>query len=325
MRLDRQEQWATVRHFRLAIALVEYGSVLHASRALNISQPTASKLLHELEDAVGVHLFDRNRRGVTPTEVGRAFVERGKMVLAQIDHVSETIEALGKGHVGRVAVGVMLTGSSYLVPAAIEKLWALKPTIRVKVVEGISDELIPRLITGELDFLMGRLSDARANAILHQEALFSEDAVIVARRSHPLAIECEAKIEDLVQESWILPPSETALRKQFDNIFYAKEISPPHPAVETASLFNTLWLLQRTNLLGLLPRSVISNAAHNAELICLPSFEPLILEKIGILRLKGASLSPASAALMGSLREVMQSVSMEGIERGINSASGTSI
>lgn len=218
MRSDRLERWATVRHFRLAIALFEYGSVLHAARSLNVSQPTASKLLQDLEEAVGAKLFLRNRRGVTPTELGRDFVERSKMVLAQLDHVSQAINAMGRGHTGRVAIGSILTGSSYLIPAAIARLSVSRPDIRIKIVEGVSGELLPRLISGELDFLVGRLSDVSSSAVITQEALFNENALIVSRRGHPLEQNPTATLEALKREAWILPPVETTLRNQLSQI-----------------------------------------------------------------------------------------------------------
>ncbi|KRB03676.1 MULTISPECIES: LysR family transcriptional regulator [Pseudomonas] len=312
MSLERLEKWATVRHFRLAIALFEYGSVLHAARSLNLSQPTASKLLQDLEEAVGAQLYTRNRRGVTPTELGRDFVQRSRMILAQLDHVSQAIDALGKGHAGRVAIGSVLTGSSYLVPAAIARLWASRPSIRIKIIDGVSGELIPRLISGELDFLIGRLSDVSSSVVVAQEALISENAVIVARRDHPLAQQTEVKLEELAREAWILPPIETTLRKQFDNIFHRNDINPPHATIETASFFNILWLLKQTDFLGILPQSVISDPAHSKELIRLPAFEPLILEQIGVSRLADATLSPAASALLDSLREIMHNTQKMG-------------
>lgn len=309
MKLDRLERWATVRHFRLAIALFEYGSILHASRSLNVSQPTASKLLQGLEDAVGAKLFLRNRRGVTPTELGSAFVDRSKMVLAQLDHVSQAINALGTGSAGRVAIGSILTGSSYLVPAAIARLGASRPDIRIKVVEGVSGELLPRLISGELDFLIGRLSDIRANEVIFQESLFSEDAIIVSRKGHHLEKDPNATLEALKQEAWILPPIETTLRKQFDNIFYSKDIEPPHASIETVSFFNILWLLKKTDLLGILPQSIVTDVSYSNDLVRLPSFKPLVLEQIGISKLIGTELSPAALALVESIRNVMKNKS----------------
>jgi DNA-binding transcriptional LysR family regulator len=112
-------------------------------------------------------------------------------------------------------------------------------------------------------------------------------------------------------QSWILPPPETSLRKQFDDLFYRKNLRAPLPAVETASFFNTLGLLKRRDILGILPGSFIFNEEHHSQLICLPTFQPLSLESICILRLKNASLSPASVAFVDSLREVLKRLSTD--------------
>src|SRR3546814_12791745 len=117
-----------------------------------------------------------------------------------------------------------------------------------------------------------------SSVVVAQEALLSENAGVVARRDHPLAQKPGVKLEELAREAWILPPIETTLRKQFDNIFHRNGINPPHATIETASFFNILWLLKQTDLLGILPQSVISDPAHSKELIRLPAFEPLILE-----------------------------------------------
>jgi len=311
MRMKNMQRWATVKHFRLAVALVELGSVLHAASALKISQPTASKLLHQLEEAVGAPLFNRNRRGVTPTELGIAFAERGKIVLAQINRVSEAIDLIGKGECGKVCVGVMQTSSSYLIPSAIEHLLSFNPSICVKIIEGINYEILPRLISDELDFIIGRLTDVSVHSMLYQEILFNEKAVVVARRNHPLASEENINIEEFVSQSWILPPPETSLRKHFDEVFNRKNITPPSPAVETASFFNTLCLLKRKNILGILPASVMFNDEHNSQLMCLPTFQPLEMESIGMLRLKKTSLSPASIAFVNSLRHVIKRLSTD--------------
>ncbi|MOA20827.1 HTH-type transcriptional regulator GbpR [compost metagenome] len=191
-------------------------------------------------------------------------------------------------------------------PAAIARLWKKRPTISIKIVEGVSGELIPRLISGELDFLIGRLSDVGSSVAVSQEALFSENAIVVVRREHPLAQQSTVKLEELAREAWILPPAETTLRKQFDSIFYRENVDPPSATIETVSFFNILWLLKQTDLIGILPQSVVCDPAHSASLVRLPALEPLILEQIGISRLLGSVLPPAACALVDALREVMR-------------------
>lgn len=302
--MDRLENWATVRHFRLVIALCEHGTILHAAHALNLAQPTASKLLQDLEGSVGAQLFVRTRRGVVPTELGKAFAARSEMVLAQLNQVAETIDALGKGHVGRVVLGQLLTGSSYLVPTAIANVRDTNPTIRVKVIEGVNVELLPRLFSGELDFLIGRMSDISTTAPLIQEPLFKEDAHLVVRRANPLSEAGNVDAALLAAQPWILPHSGTSMRAQFDQIFNDAGLAAPQPAVETTSLIQTLWLLKHTSMLGILPMSILDDTSHAADLVKLPDLKPLILARIGVSRLAGVDLTPAAQILVAELRRV---------------------
>ncbi|HKY79929.1 MAG TPA: LysR family transcriptional regulator [Sphingobium sp.] len=303
--MDRLENWATVRHFRLVIALCEHGTLLHAAHSLNLAQPTASKLLQDLEGSIGAQLFARTRRGVVPTELGKAFASHCRMMLSQLNQVSEAIDAMGKGQVGRVVVGSLLTGSSYLLPAAIANVWTRAPTIRVKIVEGVNSELLPRLFSGEVDFLIGRLTDISTTAPVIQESLFSEDAFLVGRRGHPLGLDQSVTLETLARQRWMLPPPGTTMRDQFEQIFRDGGVLPPPAAVETTSFITSLWLLRRSDVLGILPRSVLEDPAYARELQTIAAAKRLVLARIGISRLAGVELNPAAKILVEELRRIM--------------------
>ncbi|WP_263752550.1 LysR family transcriptional regulator [Kosakonia cowanii] len=311
MRPDTQYRWATVKHFRLVIALINYGSVLHASSALNISQPTASKLLNELEEAIGAQLFNRNRRGVTPTELGRAFAERGRSVLNQIDSVSELIASLKKGYEGKVIIGLIQTSSSHLISLAIEDVLSSDSAIQIKVIEGGSESIINKLVSAEVDLIMGRRSDIPHHFVLHQEILFNENAFIVANRNHPLRLRKRVTAEELLSYPWVLPPLETSLRLKLEDFFYNEKLRPPLPRVETSSFFTTSCLLEKTEMLGVLPGSALSTYHYPDKINILSGLEPIAIESIGIMRPKEAHLSPASEIFIKSFRNVLEKLSID--------------
>lgn len=304
--MDRLENWATVRHFRLVIALCEHGTLLHAAHSLNLAQPTASKLLQDLEGSIGAQLFIRTRRGVVPTEVGMAFADHCRMMLSQLNQVSDSIDAMGKGQIGRVVIGSLLTGTTYLVPSAIASVWKANPTIRVRLVEGVNAELMPRLFSGEIDFLVGRLSDIVTTVPIIQEALFAEDAFLVARRDHPLMSGSSINMETLGEQSWILPAPGTTMRGQFDQMFRDRGVLPPVATVETTSFFTSLWLLRRTDMVGILPQSIIEDPAYARDLAILPSSKAMVLARIGISRLAGVELNPVAKLMIRELKGIME-------------------
>ncbi|HKY82339.1 MAG TPA: LysR substrate-binding domain-containing protein [Sphingobium sp.] len=300
--MARFDQWAKFRHFRLMIAVVEHGSIKRASDALNLSQPSASKLLQDMEEALQAPLLARTNRGVEPTELGLEFVRHGRTILAQLDQTSQALSSLATGTAGHVAVGTLLTASSFLLPKTLAHLRRTRPAIQLKIVEGTNDQLIPRLISGELDLVVGRLSEFRHRNEVEQEPLCADAMCIVARAGHPLAGESSVPLAKLVAADWILPPSETTFRRQFDMIFHRAGFSAPQAAVESVSFLNNRLLLRETDMLGVWPRAIIASGLDTDQFVTLNTEMALPAGVIGISRRRGAVMSPAAEAVMSQLR-----------------------
>jgi DNA-binding transcriptional LysR family regulator len=301
------ERWAKFRHFQLVVAIEEHGSILHAANALGLSQPTASKLLHDLEEALNGPLFHRSNRGVEITELGREFARHGRVILAQLNHTAQSFDALATGAGGHVSLGTLLTAATYLLPASIARLRRTRPGITISIVEGTNDKLMPRLIAGELDIVLGRLTDVRND--VDQEALYEDELCIVARKDHPLAGAKRVSLDELSKADWILPPRETALRRMFDNLFHDARLNAPRPMVESVSILNNRFLLKETDMLGVWSRTVMRDGPDLEALTTIDAAVPTIVGPIGISRRRGALLSPATEALIVELRTTAEEMS----------------
>ncbi len=296
------ERWATIKHFRLCIALCEYKSILHAANSINISQPTASRLLRELEDNLQMKLFNRTSRGVEATYLGVTFTENAKLILAQLDKISNELEFLNNGHSKHLSIGVILTGSSYRLPIAMIKLLDSFPMLKIKVTEGTSNELTSKLISGEIDFILGRLSDVKANKHFEQEALFVENAVIITGANNITEMLNKMSLEELATKRWLLPSFDTHLTRQFCELFSSNGISPPEATVETTSLNNIMFMLDNGNYYGVIPSSIANNFYDKEQFIIIKNIQPLTLSKIGIIKKKNTKLSIESQILIDNLR-----------------------
>jgi molybdenum-dependent DNA-binding transcriptional regulator ModE len=104
------------QHLLLVASLAEYRSVQRAAQALNMTQPAASKLLHQLETILGVPLFIRHPRGVVPTEFGEILVRHARVALAELRHAHDSLEALRTGLAGHIKIGTEATSATGLVP-----------------------------------------------------------------------------------------------------------------------------------------------------------------------------------------------------------------
>lgn len=295
-----------LKHFRLAVVLGETRSLSRAADKLHISQPTATKLLQQLEAELRVRLFERTNRGVLPTDVGAALIRQGKLLLAHLAQTGQSIEDLVRGAGGRVVTGTLLSGASALLPTGIARLRAIRPGVMVEVIEGTNDVLMPRLLAGELDIVVGRLSEFRHREEIVREAFYAEAIHIVVRAGHPLASRTAIGIEELAAQEWILPPPQTTLRRQLDKAFHDAGISRLRCNVQSVSTLTNRHLVEHTNLLSAWPASLFDSEADRAAFTRLPVDLPLTAS-IGISRRRDAALSPAAEVLIDELRAIARS------------------
>jgi DNA-binding transcriptional LysR family regulator len=293
-----------LKQLRLIAAIGEHDSVLRAAEALNISQPGATKLLKDAERDLGVALFDRTNRGVVPTDCGHALIRHAKLVLAQLSHAAEELDDLAGGTGGRVTVGTLLAASAVLLPTAIRRLREKRPRVSVAVIEGTNDRLMPALRVGDIDFVVGRLSEFRFRDEIVQEPLLHEEASVVARVGHPLARRRQLRIAALAEYEWILPPPETTLRRQVDKAFHDEGLEPPRAAVQSVSLLTNRALLLATDMIGVWPRQVVLDDVNRGVLAVLPVKLPPAAGPVGISRRRSIVLSPAAQALVAELKAV---------------------
>ena len=144
--------------------LVAVAEELHFGRAAtrcNVTQPALSAQLAKLEARLDVTLFERSRRGVRTTEIGRRIVERARIVLREV----AALEGLAAAHrdplVGACALGMPPTIGPYLTPGLLPALAHYLPDLRLELVEDFTDELESRLVAGTLDLAILATAPAR--------------------------------------------------------------------------------------------------------------------------------------------------------------------
>ena len=302
--VDRAMTRLKLKQLRLLVAVGEFGSIQHAARELQISQPAATKLIQDLELDFEVQLFERTNRGVVPTDYGEALIRHGKLIMAQVSNAAQELDNLTEGSSGRVVVGTLLAAAPILLPAAISKVLAERPNVAIKVVEGTNDALMPALYSGEIDMIVGRLPAFRARAELVQEKLFDEKVVAVTGKQHPLAGTKSVTFRRLRPFGWILPPPETTLRRQIDQYFVSKSQYVPPTVLESVSYLANRSLFQELDLVGLMPEHVVALDIDSGLLVELDWSVPFGKGPVGISYRGPDSLSPAAIEFLKALHEV---------------------
>lgn len=300
---------------RLLVDLDEQRSVMRAAAASNMTQPGASKLLRDLEEALGVPLFDRHPRGVEPTWYGEILVRRARLALAEIASAGEEIAALKSGLAGRVSIGAVVDPGTSLVPSAIAVLKQRHPNILVSVDVEPSSTLVRRLLERDIDVAIARLVDIADIGELAFDELANESHAVIARSGHPLAASRKVTLEHLVDLGWILPPEGSLIRKQINRMFVKRRLRPPRNLVETTSLPVIISLLQSTDMVAALQERTVWVHREARLLRTLVPRLAVRIEPFGIITLRSHTLSPGAMAMLDALREVAHST-YSGSRRG---------
>lgn len=292
------------RHLVLLVELGRHGSILHAAEAANLTQPAASKLLGEIEHALGVQLFERLPRGVAPTWYGKVMIRRAGAALAEMDAAHQEVMELMSGLRGRVEIGSVLTPSTSLVPPAVTLLKSRHARVHVSIAVDTSKSLVERLRAGEFDMVVGRVPDAEAADELRFEPVTDEPHSLVVRAGHPLARRSSVQLEELARQAWILPPADSILRDRLTALFLSRGLEQPAETVSTLALPTIASLLAGSDMVAALPLELAEPYVEAGVLAVLPFDLSLRMDMYGIITRKRHQLSPGAEAMLAALREV---------------------
>jgi len=141
-----------LRHLKYFLAVAEEGHITGAAERLGIQQPPLSRLIRAMERELDVQLFRRKARGVELTPAGRAFEEKARTVLADLDEAYETTRSTARGERGRICVGATPTGPFHpLVPQAIRAFRQAYPFVSLTIEEHLSNELLEQVRNRRID------------------------------------------------------------------------------------------------------------------------------------------------------------------------------
>lgn len=200
-----------LRHLRYFEAVARHSHVTRAAEELHIAQPALSKQVCQLEQELGVALFDRVGRNVRLTEAGEALLPHVRAVLAQIETArTEMAERIGLRR-GRARVGTPPSVGTQLLPQSLVAFNKCYPGIEFRLHEAGIQTLLELLETGMLDMAISTLpvNDPALTVV----PLFTEELIVAVGPDHPLNKRTSVPLSELREESWVLLPENYELRE----------------------------------------------------------------------------------------------------------------
>ena len=173
------------RHLRLVQTLAVEGTLTAAGKKLYLSQSALSHQLREIEDEFGARLFERVKKRMLLTPVGRRVLDTADVVLGEIDSVHTDISRLTSGEVGTLRIAACRNASFYWLPLVLKQFKQRFPGVDVSIDSTSADDPADRLLSGSANLAIVNQKGDRARVAYLK--LFDDEMVVVVHAEHPWA------------------------------------------------------------------------------------------------------------------------------------------
>jgi LysR family transcriptional regulator, carnitine catabolism transcriptional activator len=287
-----------LRHLRAFVAIARHGSFTRAAKAVHISQPTFTVQIRRLETSLGVRLVDRNTRSVQLTPIGRDLAPVLERILRDLDSALLNTRALSSRASGSVTIAALPTLSATVLPGIIAAFRKENPGIAIHLRDAVGIKVAGMVRAGEVDFGFGSLPVSEPD--VEFTPLFNDRMSAIFPRLSPLGEKRTLALKDLTASPLILMGRDSSVRAVVDRALAAIGHLDP-PAYEASYISTALGMVEAGLGVTILPASVLRmDRGHG--LVSRPIQSPKIDREVGLVQLRGRSLSPAAEAFLKALR-----------------------
>ena len=295
-----------MRQLGLLLALDEHRSLRKAADQIGLTQPAATKMLHEMEAVTGLRLFDRYRRGVRPTVYGEVMIRYARVVYSDLGGVRDELMAIASGNIGKVRIGAIMAPAPQLLTDTLLELKRSHPRLAPSIQIDTSDVLLTALLQDRLDVAIGRVPDTWDSSEIVFDPIAEEALSIVASPDHPEARNRRLTLARLFQYPWILQAHPSPMRKVLELVFMESALAMPANILETSSMLLTSSLLRKSATLGVMPTDVAEHYVRLNTLAIVPLKIKRRIPPYGVITRKGRILSPATQVFIRELKAAME-------------------
>jgi DNA-binding transcriptional LysR family regulator len=192
-----------LRHLRYFIAVAEEESVTRAAARLHVSQPPLSRQIRDLEDELGVALFDHGPKALRLTEAGRVFLVEARAAVQRVDEAVQTVKAVASGQLGEIHVGYAPSLTVELLPRTLRFFHEENPSVRVQLYDMSTREMLRGLGDGKLDIALLIEVPRKVLTGIVFKGLRRYGVWLAVHPAHPLARARKVSLEQLANEQLI--------------------------------------------------------------------------------------------------------------------------
>lgn len=287
----------TLRQIQAFLAVAELGTFTKAAARLHMAQPALSQLVRELEQALGIRLFDRTTRRVELTEGGREFQGTSAKIVHDLDLAIQNANDLAERRRGKITVAAPPLLAAAILPEAIAEMRERFPGVQVAVLDARTDTIVEAVRTNRVDCGLGTFA-AIEDGI--ERIPMARDQLMLFCSPGSRFADANVDWRELQSEPLITLTRDSGIRLLVE-VAYETVGIPLVPAYEVSQITTALALVEARLGVAVLPTYARAAAPHR-RVLARPLANPAIARDIVLIRPSGRSVSPALATFETVLR-----------------------
>lgn len=296
-----------LRHFRLIDAIARLGQLSLAADECAVTQPAASRSLAEVERAIGAPLFERHAKGMRLTPVGDVMARHAKGLLAGFDQAKDELLSFSAGRSGTVRLGAVTGAALGFVVPAIQQVKAQSAGADISVEVAPSTDLLARLLSGDLDFVLCRVPpglDVSRLAVLRGRV---EHLDLLVGPENPLRSRQDLHLGDLSEHTWIMQARGMPIREGIEQAHMNQGLASPADVIQTSSILMTIAYLRTPNAVSPVAKEVsdLLTSSGPEGLSALRMRSGITLSPYHLIRHKDRQLSPIAQQMLDTVYRVL--------------------
>jgi len=292
----------SLRQLQYVVAVADLGGFRRAAEACHVSQPSLSAQVGQAEEALGVRLFERNRRRVRVSAAGVPLVAQARAVLVAAGDLRELGRQLADPFTGTLRIGLIPTISPYLLPEIAPALTRIYPRLTIVWSEDRTGGLVRQANEGAIDAAILAL-EADLGPLDHA-VLLRDPFLLAASPGHPLSTaRRRARVDDLQDVSVLLLDDGHCFRDQALQL--CARVGAREAGFRATSLATLVQMASAGGGVTLLPSIALPVENRRGQLVVRPFAPPGPGRTIALAWRRGSALAPALERLAGSMRKAL--------------------
>ncbi|MBB3944305.1 LysR family pca operon transcriptional activator [Rhizobium skierniewicense] len=296
------------RHIQTFVEVARQKSVVKAATILHVSQPAVTKTVRELEEVLGVVLFERDGRGIKLSRYGEIFLKHAGAAMTALRQAMDSVSQDASRSGVPVRIGALPTVSVSIMPKVMASFLKEDTGSTVKIVTGENAVLLEQLRIGDLDLVVGRLAAPEKMTGFSFEHLYSERVRFVVRAEHPLLVETTSIFARLHEFPVLTPTRNSVIGPVVDQFLLAHGVSQLPTRIETVSDAFGRAFLRTSDAIWIISEGVIAADVADGTLAVLPLDTTDTSGPVGLTMRADTQPSLPLSLLMQTIRETAEAL-----------------